>query len=35
MHLSTPLTYLSAGAEGALIDERARFEAAFFDGVDR
>jgi hypothetical protein len=35
MHLGTPLTYLSAGAEGALIDDRALFESAFFDGVDR
>jgi hypothetical protein len=29
MHLGTPLTYVAAGGSGALIDDRALFEAAF------
>jgi hypothetical protein len=32
MHLGTPLTYVSSGAEGTLIDDRAWFAAAF-DGT--
>ena len=35
MHLGTPLTYLSFGTEGALIDDRAWFESVFSDGVER
>ncbi len=29
MHLRTPLTYVAVGGSGALIDDRAWFEAAF------
>ena len=29
MHLGTPLTYLSSGTEGALIDDRAWFDSVF------
>lgn len=31
MHLGTPLTYVTSKGTGALIDDRARFEAAFGD----